>query len=855
MVLQTYRQKRNFQRTPEPRGVRGSTRSGYHFVIQKHAARRLHYDFRLELDGTLKSWAVPKGPSLDPRARRLAVHVEDHPLAYGRFEGNIPEREYGAGAVIVWDRGKWRPEGNAHESYRRGRLRFRLDGEKLHGTWNLIRTGGKQAAGGKENWLLIKSRDDYASDVDIVEQQPNSVQSGRSLEEVATKFPASSIRTVTRKKISSAAAARAPATNVRKISARARLPATLQPQLATLVETAPTGDEWLHEIKYDGYRMLCRVTRGGVHLYTRNGKDLTTRMAAVARAVEKLSGLGEAWLDGEVVALTANGQSSFSELQLALSERRDKDLVYFLFDLPYVDGRDLTAQPLSERKKILTALLKNNSHPQLRYSDHQTGSGTTFYRHACKLGLEGVVSKRADAPYRSLRTATWVKSKCRMRQEFVIGGYSDPGGTRHGFGALLLGVYDDSGSLRYCGRTGTGFGTRLLKTLHPRLQRLEQRESPFADPIPPPMRKGVHWIRPEIVADVEFTSWTRDGLARQAAFQGVREDKPPREVVREKARPLAAAIATEAQPRRKRTSSMPASASTSRLTNADKILYPEQGLTKADIAMYYAAVKDWLLPHLVRRPLTLVRCPEGRHQSCFFQKHAAQGTPPELLRVMLAEGKGKRAPYLALNSIEGVLALVQMGVLEIHVWGSLIDKPELPDRLVFDFDPDPALPWKRVIEAAALAHARLTALGLNSFLRTTGGKGLHVVVPLRRRLAWDDIKIFARAFADDMVRQDPARFTARLPLAARRGKIFIDYLRNGRGATAITNYSTRARVGAPVALPLAWDELTPALRPQAHTVKTVPARLQELKRDPWRDFLDASVSVTRAMQRELGIKR
>ncbi len=841
MKLESYRHKRNFERTAEPRGGRLAPRHAYRFVIQKHAARHLHYDFRLELNGTLKSWAVPKGPSLDPHERRLAVHVEDHPIEYGHFEGIIPKPEYGAGTVMVWDSGTWRPQGDPVAGYRRGRLRFELDGEKLHGKWNLVRTGAR--GGDKENWLLIKSRDEYAGDADIISELPNSVRSGRDLREIAAGEPPH---------------IRNNRTKARKGNARSQthgstaLPEALRPQLATPVERIPTEPGWLHEIKYDGYRVLCRLARGRATLFSRAGQNLTPRMEAIAHAVERLSGFGDAWLDGEVVVVDAEGRTSFNALQLALSQKHNHDLVYYLFDLPFVNGRNLTDTPLIERKRQLARLLGSpRKTARVRYSDHAPKNGEVFYEYACKFGLEGVVSKRADSPYRSARTRDWVKVKCRLQQEFVVGGFSNPGGTRKEFGALLLGVFDKKGVLRYCGRTGTGFDARLLKSLRARLGRLAQRESPFAGDLPREARKDVHWVRPETVVNIAFTRWTHDGRVRQAVFQGLREDKPAKDVVREIPEPQVPNIESEARARHTALA-VPIPA---RLTHADKVLYPEQGLTKGDLAAYYTVVADRMLPSLARRPLTLLRCPEGRHKTCFFQKHLADDAPASLLRVPIADEAGKHRTYLAVNSLDGVLALVQMGVLEIHQWGSMIDRPELPDQLVFDLDPDPSVPWTAVIDAAHLVHARLHELGLTGFLRTTGGKGLHVVTPIARRLNWREAKSFAKAFTEAIVRQDPKHYTARLPRAARRGKIFIDYLRNGHGATAIANYSTRARTGATIAVPLTWAELTSALEPARYTVITVPDRVKSLKHDPWAGFDTARHAVTRAMMRAVGLTK
>ena len=812
MKLDVYRRKRDFQRTPEPRGGKAARRSSHRFVIQKHDARRLHYDLRLELDGVFKSWAVPKGPSLDPRQKRLAVHVEDHPLEYGRFEGVIPKPEYGAGTVLVWDRGTWIPQGDAREGYRRGRLHFELKGEKLRGGFRLVRTSGKSAD--DNSWLLIKDDDEYASDLEIVDALPDSVATGRNLADVRDR---------------------------RRLAPRreARLPTMLSPQLATLVDRPPTGDDWVHEIKYDGYRLLCRVQDHSARLYSRNGKDLTAKLATTARAVERLAGLQDGWLDGELVALRPDGRTSFNGLQAALSEGRDRDLVYYVFDLPYFNGQDLTSEPLRARKARLAALLRSRRAGPLRYSDHVQGDGAVFQQQACEFGLEGIICKRADSPYRGTRSSDWLKVKCHLRQEFVVGGYTDPEGERNGFGALLLGVYDADGALRYCGRVGTGFDELTLARLHKRMQALKQPASPFPTPLPPDARRGrrLHWLKPGLVVDVEFTGWTQDRLLRHASFRGVRDDKTPHEVMEEKPRVAAAATASAR--------SLP-------LTHADKVLYPEAGLTKRDLALYYEAVAEQLLPHLRNRPLTLVRCPDGWSKECFFQKHAVDSTPTSLRRLDIAGSDGVEV-YLAADTLDAVWALVQMGVLEIHVWGARADRPQTPDRLVFDLDPDPTVPWEQVIAAAHLLRQRLASLDLVSFPRTTGGKGLHVVVPIVRRHDWNEAKAFAKALAEDVVRQQPDRFTARLPLAARRGKIFIDYLRNGRGATAITNFSARARAQAPVAVPLRWDEVTPTLRPGAYTVSTVRQRLAALARDPWHDFEQVRQSLTRRAQQELGL--
>ena len=627
------------------------------------------------------------------------------------------------------------------------------------------------------------------------------------------------------------------------------VPRLLRPQLATLVDRPPSDPEWLHEIKYDGYRVLARSTRAGVRLYSRNGADFTQRMAAVARAVAALPELGEGWLDGEVVALEADGRASFPALQAALSEQRDRDLVYYLFDMPYARGRDLTGEPLLDRKRRLAELLDAgpSDERRLRYSDHVQGDGAAFYEHACRFGLEGVVSKRVDAPYRGRRGHEWVKAKCRLRQEFIVCGYTAPQGARAELGALVLGVHDAGGRLVYAGRTGTGFDARILPALRARLEKLRVPEPPFPDLPAREARSAVIWVAPRLVVEAEFTGWTRDNIARQASFRGLREDKPPREVVREVAQPLppadsAPAAAVEA-----------ARAATRQLTHPEKVLFPEQGLTKRDLASYYAAVADWMLPHVAHRPLMLLRCPDGRHRQCFVQKHA-RDAPAQLLRVTVEEAHGRRAQYLALDSLQGLLALVQLGTLELHVWSARLDRLERPDQLLLDLDPDEALAWPQVLDAARQVRERLRALGLAAFVRTTGGKGLHVVTPLARRHDWSEVKAFAKALAEDIVRQDPTRYTAQAARAVRPGKIHLDWLHNAPGATAIASYSTRARAGAPIATPLAWDELASDREPESFNVRTVPARLQALARDPWHDFDALRRPLTAAMRRALGLR-
>jgi bifunctional non-homologous end joining protein LigD len=802
--LDLYRKKRDFRRTPEPAGGNRAKKAGaLAFTVQKHAARRLHYDFRLELDGVLKSWAVPKGPSLDPAEKRLAVHVEDHPLEYGTFEGSIPKGEYGAGTVQLWDRGYWIPREDPHEGYRKGKLKFELVGEKLRGGWTLARMGGRAGEDGK-NWLLLKERDAVArpaSEGELVDERPESVAGDRAI-------------------------ADAP---------KAALPRHLAPQLATLVDDAPEGDEWVHEIKYDGYRALVRIDDGRAHVFSRNGKDWTGPMAAVARAVEALP-LENAWLDGEVTVLGRDGRTSFQDLQNALSGKGGGALTYFVFDLPFLDGHDLRALPLVARKRELAALLARGGEAVreiVRYGDHVDGHGGAFFEKASRLGVEGIVSKRRDSAYEGKRTTTWRKIRAKKSQEFVIGGYTEPAGSRVGLGALLLGVQED-GALRYVGRVGTGFDDKLLRSLHARLSKLGRDTSPFAKgDVKPP--RDAHFVRPELVAEVGFTEWTGDGQLRHPTFQGLREDKRADEVVRERPQPVPAASAG------------PVAVAGVRLTHPDRVFWPEVGVTKLELARYYEAVAAWMLPYVKERPLSLLRAPEGHTGERFFHKHVDKGWPPALKRIRVEEGGGEVTYVMAVDAA-GLVALAQMGVLEIHPWGSRYQHVEQPDMLVFDMDPGEDVPWRRLVESAAHTRVFLHELGLDSFVKTTGGKGLHVVVPIVRGLEWPDVHAFTEGVARALERRDPKLFTATMAKSARPGKVFVDYVRNARSQTAVGAYSTRARPGAPVSTPLRWDEILGEERADRWNVRNVVRRLATGK-DPWEGYFDLRQRITTAMRR------
>jgi bifunctional non-homologous end joining protein LigD len=887
LPLQEYRRKRHFNRTAEPAGKkRKSAHSGWRFVIQKHAASHLHYDFRLEHDGVLKSWAVPHGPSLDPSQRRLAVQVEDHPLEYGKFEGTIPAGEYGGGSVLLWDTGTWSSEQDVSQALRSGKLKFQLEGEKLTGGWNLVRMQ-KKAGEKRENWLLIKERDESAqplSKIDILEERPESVVSGRTIGEIGAtsdktwhshaaggKKERSTRQKTTRQKSAGGNGKPQTASNPPAGARRVSFPKPIDPQLATLVDHAPAGDEWVHEIKLDGYRILTYLDRGKAILRTRKHNDWTRRFPELAESVAELSAR-QGVLDGEVVALLANGASDFQALQTALSEQRTSQLVYYVFDLLYLDGFDLRPLPLEERKSRLAELLTGAPHARIRYSEHLEGDGDQIIAKSCQLGLEGIVSKRRHGAYVSGRGDSWLKTKCAQRQEFVIGGFTDSASSRKGLGALLVGYFDKQGDLIYSGKVGTGFSALTEQDVRERLKAREQAKKSFSNVVKDEHKSTTHWIKPELVAEVKYSNWTEAGQLRQPVFQGLREDKPAREVVLErpaakegKKRPERQPIRQRTAERRKKTPAHSHSPTISltgsqerelegmRLTHPDRVLYPDVGLTKKDLVTYYAEVSEWMLPHVIDRPLSLVRCPEGQTGQCFYQKHASAGTPEALKQVMIRE-KNKEQPYLMIQNLAGLLSLVQMGVLEVHPWGSSVEDVEKPDRLIFDFDPDPSVPWPDVIAAAKDLKARLTDLGLESFAKTSGGKGLHLVIPIQRRYEWPEAKRFCKAIATQFATDFPKRFTANMSKAERHGKIFVDYLRNDRGATAVAPYSTRSRPGAPVATPLQWSEVKASIRSDHFHVGNVPHRLQTMKGDPWEEMASVRQSLTREMFRQVGLK-
>jgi bifunctional non-homologous end joining protein LigD len=838
--LKTYREKRDFTRTPEP-APKAKRKVGRKlgYLIQKHAARRLHFDFRLEHDGALLSWAVPKGPSYDTADKRLAVRTEDHPIEYGKFEGTIPEGEYGAGTVMLWDRGTWQPEGDVDEGLARGKLAFKLFGERLKGKWALVRLRSSKRYKGRENWLLIKERDELAraEKRPVVQRELRSVKTKRTMEEIARGRKVWRSNRAQEKKQTS----EAPAKSARRARSKpekkkadegdaARLPSFIAPQLATLVDAPPQGKEWLHEIKYDGYRAIAAVAGGRVKIYTRKGLDWTDRFESLVEALLNLD-CESALLDGEIAIADGEGHTNFSALQVALKEERG-GFGYYAFDLLQLDGADLRTRPLVERKQLLKDLLAAApKQGPLLYSDHIEGEGERAFGQACDLKLEGIVSKLANAPYRSGRTKNWLKSKCGMEQEFVIIGWSPSDKVGRPFSSILLGVNED-GELRYAGRVGSGFNEALLDELAAQFRRYARKSSP-AEGVPAAIARRARFLEPRLVAEIALRGWTGDGLVRQGSFKGLRTDKPAREIVRET--PIAMkkkgkskkAKATKAQP-----TSIGGDGSIEiegvRITHPDRVLYPGQGITKRQLIDYYLKVADRMLPHIIGRPISLVRCPRGAEKDCFFQKHASPGWPDDFRKIRIREKSGTD-DYLYIENKAGLVAAAQMGVLELHLWCAKIDDVEKPDRMIFDLDPDEGVAFGEVKKAARELRTRLEDLGLKSFALATGGKGIHVVVPLTPGHSWDEHRNFAEAIARLMAEEEPDRFVATMSKTKRRGKIFVDYLRNQRGATAIAPFSSRARKGAPVAWPISWQQLARLQSAQPAAIGKVPRGTSE----PW----------------------
>ncbi|HEX3701471.1 MAG TPA: DNA ligase D [Phenylobacterium sp.] len=868
-LLARYKSMRDFARTAEPKGAERTKASDrLRFVIQKHAASRLHYDFRLELDGVFKSWAVTRGPSLDPHERRLAVEVEDHPLDYGDFEGTIPKGQYGGGTVMLWDRGYWEPEGDPHAMLRKGDFKFRLEGERLQGSYVLVRMKRRERER-NNNWLLIKHHDGYSIDDSgsaITEEETSSIASGRSMDQIADGKGKGPKAFMTGKGRASSKAVwqsnRAgkdePAPKAAPLRGKpaprlkaAALPGFVAPELARSVDRPPPGADWGHEIKFDGYRLQLRVQGGKASLKTRKGLDWTAKFRDIAAAASRLP---DCLVDGEACALDSHGAPDFPALQAALSDGKTGELVFFAFDLLFAEGEDLREQPLRARKARLQSLLAaGKAGPRVRFVEHFETAGDAVLQSACRMSLEGIVSKRLSAPYRSGRGEDWVKTKCRAGHEVVIGGWS---GERGQLRSLMVGVHRGD-KLVYVGKVGTGFGRDTVRRVLPRLEKLEADKSPFSGPGAPKRGETLHWAKPELVAEIEFAGFTASGMVRQGAFKGLREDKPAAEVEAETPAP---ATTAEAEPKPKRSAAKVVEPKAEqnpvvlgvRISNPDKALWPDAGdgrpVTKLDLARYLETIGPWMMPHIRGRPCSIIRMPDGiaGHER-FFQRHAGKGSSALLTEVKVF---GDHKPYLQVDRIEALIALAQVAALEFHPWNCQPDQPEVPGRLVFDLDPDEAIPFARVVEGALEVKARLESLGLETFCKSTGGKGLHVVTPLKDgkgKMDWPAAKTFARDVCEAIAADQPDRYVVNMAKIKRKGRIFLDYLRNDRMSTAVAPLSPRGRAGAPVSFPLTWDQVKPGLDPKRWTLRTAPALLKKTK--AWDGYCDAERPLADAIRK------
>jgi len=847
--LAKYRAKRSFAKTSEPSGKKvPASPSKLRFVIQRHDAKRLHYDLRLELDGVFKSWAVTRGPSIDPHDKRLAVEVEDHPLDYGDFEGVIPKGQYGGGTVQLWDRGYWIAEGDPHDGLKRGDLKFFLEGKRLKGGWVLVRMKNDRMGGKRTNWLLIKHRDDDArdGDGDGLLKDPESIASGRSLDEIAAGKGKAPTPFITRKP--AAAGTSRGSRSVKKTaksSTTTAMPPFIEPQLCKLVGRATSEPGWAHEVKFDGYRMQLRVENGHAQLRTRKGLEWTAKFFGIAEAA---SALPDCLLDGEIVAMDKQGAPDFAALQAALSERMTDELIFFAFDVLFIAGDDLRQLPLRDRKAELKALLAKSKLPStLRYVEHFETAGDAVLQSACKMHLEGIVSKRLEAPYKSGRGIDWTKAKCRGGHEVVIGGWTSECGQMR---SLLAGVHRGK-KLVYVGRVGTGFAAETVRRLAPLLKEAERNTSPFAAGASPPKEANMHWARPELVAEIEFAGWTGAGMVRQAAFKSLREDKPADEVEAET--PAKAAKTRIARPEPKNAGSVAMVMGVS-ITNPDKPLWPDEDppVTKGDLARYYEAVGEWMIDHIKGRPCSIVRTPDGIGGEEFFQRHAMPGSSNlfELVTV-----SGDRKPYLQIDRVEALAAVAQLGAVELHPWNCQPGAPDLPGRFVFDLDPAPDVQFGRVIEAAVELRKHLAGVGLTAFCKTTGGKGLHVVAPLafdKKSPDWSAAKTFAREVCRRLVADQPDRYTMTAVKKYRGGRIFLDYLRNDRMATAVAPLSPRARDGAAVSMPVDWPQVRAGLDPKKFTVGTAPTLLR--KNPPWKEYAKSAKPFRQAIEQLLKTK-
>ncbi|RTZ42426.1 DNA ligase D [Candidimonas sp. SYP-B2681] len=832
--LSTYRSKRNFSLTSEPPEGGAANEQAPSFVIQKHWASRLHYDLRLEIDGSMKSWAVPKGPSFDPADKRMAVHVEDHPISYNTFEGVIPPKQYGAGKVIIWDKGTWKPLGDAAKAYREGRLKFELHGHKLHGKWALIRM--KSRTEKQDPWLLIKEKDEFvrpASEFSVVDEMPDSV-AGIQNKEVAESIT--------------------------------KLPVNFSPELATLVDAPQTeADAWLYEIKFDGYRLLARIENNGVQLITRNGNDWTDKLTSLAKDLTKMK-LPDGWYDGEIVVLDDRGIPDFQALQGAFDRNKTSNIVYYLFDLPFCDGHDLRKLPLTERREKLRTLVTDEGRKSskqrkadipgsIRFSDTFDVAARDIVASACRMGLEGVIGKKKASPYVSRRSADWIKLKCTLRQEFVIGGYTDPQGSREGIGSLLLGVHDAHGALHYAGNVGTGFNASSLNDIKQKLSALHSADRPFVESTG--IDKKAHWVKPTLLAEVSFGQWTDTGRVRHSVFHGLRTDKPASAIIRETSMSTPATRKTHTVRKAEHTDGSPdnsidRSAGNESLLSKMKITHPERVIdtstatTKIQLIRYYALVAPLMLEHLKGRPVSLLRAPEGVNGTMFFQKHL-ETRKMTGVRLLSQELDPDHEPLMEVANAQGLLSAAQMNVIEFHTWNAIKTSIGKPDRMTFDLDPGEGVEWPAMQEAALVIRAFLAELELTSFVKTSGGKGLHVVVPLKRRHDWDTVKDFSQAVVVHVAKILPKRFAAKSGPRNRVGKIFIDYLRNGFGATTVAAWSARARPGMGVSVPVSWEEVEKLKNSAQWHVGNIHERLDR-GNDPWRKYSVASQTLTRAMK-------
>jgi bifunctional non-homologous end joining protein LigD len=834
-ALAKYQSMRDFNKTAEPTGrEKAAPAPQLRYVIQKHAATRLHYDFRLELNGTFRSWAVTRGPSLDPSEKRLAVEVEDHPLDYGDFEGTIPKGQYGGGTVMLWDRGYWAPEGDADKMLAKGDLKFVLEGDKLHGGWVLVRMRNDKYKSKRNNWLLIKHKDKYAKtgDGEKILGKDHSVASGRAMAAIekgngakpkpfmrAKAFKADAVWNSKAKKNDDDE-------SIKPVKATT-LPKFIEPQLCRLVERPGSGGNWVHEVKFDGYRMQLRMEGGKAALRTRKGLDWTAKFAAIAKVAAKLP---DCIIDGEICALDHNGAPDFAALQAALSDGKSDALIFFAFDLLFAEGEDLRKLPLTARKERLEALLRKHN-ASLRFVEHFSSGGDAVLQSACRMNLEGIVSKRADAPYRSGRGDDWTKAKCRAAHEVVIGGWSTTAGK---FRSLLVGVHGGEHFI-YVGRVGTGYSAPKVKQLMPRLKDMATKTSPFTGKGAPRHESGVHWLKPELVAEIEFAGWTGDGMVRQAAFKGMRADKPADEVQAETPKKTRKLAEPKAAPKTTKNGNVVMNVP---ISHPDKALWPDAGdgkpVTKLELAQYYEAIGDWMLPHIKGRPCSIVRAPDGINgDQHFFQRHAMTGQSSLLEQVKVS---GDRKPYLQIDRVEALAAVAQSGGLELHPWNCAPGKPEQPGRFVFDLDPAPGLDFNDVVTAAKELKDRLEKLGLVPFAKTTGGKGLHVVTPFKadKGIGWKEAKAIAREICVRMAADSPDKYLINMSKARRTGKIFLDYLRNDRMATAVAPLSSRARAGATVSMPLEWSAIKNGLDPARFTVRTAPDLIAKSK--AWKDY-------------------